>query len=195
MKTKKLVELLQKIDPSGEGEVCVGNCDIVDVYGMPAYYDGAQQILIRDETKTGYNIKGVKFIREGTKIQIETVSVYDLLWDNTDIEISGASDYQQKLINTTIKQVHETNDKINVDSFIDWCKKHFQDVIDYPLTSQDIFLFWNKYKNFLNRNDFNSFETSVLHKKHLFWADCVRIDGADLQYYAGYEHVDYNTKY
>lgn len=49
MKTKKLIELLNQCDPSGELEVCLDNIDICSVGREPAYYDGALQVLIRND--------------------------------------------------------------------------------------------------------------------------------------------------
>jgi len=48
MKSKKLIELLQAEDPTGEIEVCIGNQDVFCLESKPAYWDGCPQILIRN---------------------------------------------------------------------------------------------------------------------------------------------------
>lgn len=83
MKTKKLIDLLQKADPSGELEACVGNADIHFVERTPAYYDGSLQVLIRDENNPFYNIKGGKYVRSGSKVQIHTLSITDVICNET----------------------------------------------------------------------------------------------------------------
>lgn len=63
-----------KADPTGEEHVCVNNVDIHFIELEPSYYDGAQQILIRDEN---FNIIGGKYKRQGSKVQITTLSIAD----------------------------------------------------------------------------------------------------------------------
>jgi hypothetical protein len=83
MKTKDLIELLQQADPSGEEHVCVGNTDIFSVITFPAYYDGKQEILIRDESKKeGYNVVGGMIRGSGVKIQIQTLSIQEAAFDS-----------------------------------------------------------------------------------------------------------------
>ncbi len=87
MKTKELIRQLQEADPEGDLEVSVGNVDIYFVEKLPTYYDGRQQVLIRDETKTGYNIVGAKVRSSGSKVKIHCVSISDAIWDNPEIPI------------------------------------------------------------------------------------------------------------
>ena len=72
MKTKELIAELQKIDPTGENEVCVENKDIHFVEAMEAYCDGRLQRLIRDPDENYYNVIGGKVIAQGSKIKINT---------------------------------------------------------------------------------------------------------------------------
>lgn len=66
MKTRILIEMLQKADPSGEAECCIGNTDIHYVDAMPAYYDGRAQIVERD----GYRPTKLISKASGTKVKI-----------------------------------------------------------------------------------------------------------------------------
>lgn len=87
MKVKKLIELLQQVDPTGELECGVGNEDIFAVYKDPAYYDGCQQILIRDESKNCYNVVAAKITAYGTKVVIRPLSITDAIWENPALEV------------------------------------------------------------------------------------------------------------
>jgi hypothetical protein len=87
MKTNKLIKLLQNADPTGEAEVCVSNQDILDVASMPAYYDGRQEILIRDESLNCYDVIGGKITSLGTKIKIITHGLDEALMDHPDLPI------------------------------------------------------------------------------------------------------------
>lgn len=89
MKTKKLIKLLQDIDPSGEIECCIANRDIYFVEKLPSYYDGTLQILERDETKTCYNIIGAKYVRDPSisKIMINPLSIEDAISEDVSLTI------------------------------------------------------------------------------------------------------------
>ena len=90
MKTNELIRQLQLADPGGELEACVDNIDIHFVSREPAYYDGKLEVLIRDPKEKYYNICGAEFRREGYKIQIQTLSIRDALWENPDLPITGS---------------------------------------------------------------------------------------------------------
>lgn len=81
MKTKKLIELLQEADPSGERECVVGSHDILDVSAEPGYWDGAYEVLIREENNPYYNVIGAKITTKGIKVVIDTLSIKNALWD------------------------------------------------------------------------------------------------------------------
>ena len=101
MKTKEVIRLLQEADPTGEEEVSVGNQDVYDVRKEPAYWDGCQQILIRDESLNCYNVIGAKYTSEGSKIVISPMSIDRAVWENPDlpVEFEGdlAQDYQERV--------------------------------------------------------------------------------------------------
>lgn len=87
MKTKRLIELLQKADPEGEAECCVGNQDIFTVYPEPAYWDGRLQVLKRDESNPYYNVIGAQITGAGTKISIRTLSIEDAIFENPELPV------------------------------------------------------------------------------------------------------------
>jgi len=71
MKTKKLIEMLQKADPSGEHEVSVQGIDIGAVYIESGYYDGAYQIISTDDDN---NIIKAKITDKGKN---NNISIFD----------------------------------------------------------------------------------------------------------------------
>lgn len=100
MKTKELIRQLQKCDPTGEEEVFVGNIDILEVAGMPAYYDGAVQQLVRDPNNKYYNVIGGIYRRSGAKIQIQLCSFDDALMEDPElpIDVSEVHDHDKEQV-------------------------------------------------------------------------------------------------
>lgn len=135
MKTKELIRLLNEEDPTGEEEVCVGNVDIHFVECLGAYYDGASQVLIRDESKS-HNIVGAKYKSKGKKIQIHTLSIQDAISNHHDkmnpnelfpVDYSELSDYNRERTikhHLEYKEWHKQLDyQMEFDNFYEWIKK------------------------------------------------------------------------
>ena len=96
MKSSKLIAELQRLDPEGEVEVCVGNEDIHFPSREPAYYDGPLQVYQRDMSQNGYfNIRGVKRTYSGDKIQMHSYSIADLFADQPDMPITYEGMYPE----------------------------------------------------------------------------------------------------
>lgn len=134
MKTKELIKQLQEEDPSGENEVYVGNESISFVSAEPAYYDGAAKQVIRD--KNGYAISG-KYVRKGTKIQIHTISFYDLVFEdpNFQIDFSELNEHNRE---STIKRYDKIREfsksvdyDIDLDNFIEWVVNNVKQYGEY----------------------------------------------------------------
>ena len=91
MKTKKLIELLQKADPEGTGEVCIptqeGNVDIFNLEWKEGYWDGPYQVLIRDWDNPYYNVVGAELRSDGNKLCIKTISIEDALLSDPDLPV------------------------------------------------------------------------------------------------------------
>lgn len=105
MKTKKVIERLQQLDPTGEEEVSVCGRDIIEITIYPAYYDGALEVLERDESKSDvaeFQITKGRMIRSGNKIIINPMSIEEALLDNPElpVEIEAATDneWRQMLV-------------------------------------------------------------------------------------------------
>ena len=134
MKTKELIKLLQEQDPSGELECCVGNVDIFGVYIEPAYWDGALQVLVRDESKKPYyNVVGAKYITEGNKITISTHSIMDALSenDNLPVEYVGINEktnhYKESVEQNRIK-FREIHNDCELYLFKEYLRKKFPEL-------------------------------------------------------------------
>jgi hypothetical protein len=88
MKSKKVIQILQELDPTGEEEVCVENIDIHYITKEPAYYDGHLQVLERDEKDDDFNIKSAKYVSQGAKLVIETQSIEDMIHLRPNSEVT-----------------------------------------------------------------------------------------------------------
>lgn len=119
MKTKKLIELLQKEDPSGEGEVLIptedGNVDIHFIDTVEGYWDGSKQIMVRD--KENDSIIGAEYRSDGMKIRILTMGIRDALLDNPDLPIKVVDNFvekkMQKWVDDTRKEIKDIWEKVN----------------------------------------------------------------------------------
>lgn len=133
MKSKELIRLLQKEDPSGEVEVCVGNVDISWVGSVPAYYDGPQQVLNRNEK--GKKIGG-KYCRSGNKVQIHLWAFSELIWDYKDavIDYSELDEERQKSYKENHEKIRDAakncDYKLELENFTKWAKEKAKLLID-----------------------------------------------------------------
>ncbi len=88
MKSSQLIALLQELDPSGEVDVVVGGLPIFYVEGLEGYYDGAFQRLVLDHEKKGFNVSAIEIRRDGSKIDLHTLSVEDAIKYDPDMPIT-----------------------------------------------------------------------------------------------------------
>jgi len=95
MKTKKLIALLNEVDPTGEMHVTVGKEDIYFLHQSPSSYDGYVQKLILDESCEFYNIVGAEFPKED-HITLVTVGLKWALLDDPDLPIDCGGDRRIK---------------------------------------------------------------------------------------------------
>lgn len=102
MKTRELIELLQKEDPSGTHEVCIDNQPIWNVIKHPSYYDGRLMRYTPELTQDNFCIPDkIDFISEGTKVNIMYYSWKSALWDSDGKLQLGecVSDHTRKIFN------------------------------------------------------------------------------------------------
>lgn len=127
MKVKDLIAaLLDAADGDENLHVCVGNVDISFVSNEPAYWDGTQQIVIRDEK--GYAISG-KYHRSGRKIQVYLCSFGDLIWDHKDfvIDYSELPDDRREQYKKNHDDIREASKNIDYQLEIEYFTKHIKE--------------------------------------------------------------------
>ena len=136
MKSRDLINLLQTLDPSGETEVCVGNLDITHVDREPAYYDGACQVLIKDNSN---QIVGGKYVTKGYKIVIHYNSIDYFVGEFADLQLPFEVDYSNLTVDAQktkekhkliIQQNLELHDKIELDIFKNWVRSKIPNTYD-----------------------------------------------------------------
>lgn len=91
MKTKKLIELLQEADPSGELECVIGCDDVFDVTEMESYWDGTPALLVRDPSHEGYyDVVGLHLPASdaSNKIRIDALSAASALLSQPDLTVT-----------------------------------------------------------------------------------------------------------
>lgn len=116
MKTRELIELLQKADPDGNTEVTIGNSQISYIDRLPAYYDGKMQKILYDKD---YVPRIGILCSSGNKIVIHYTSIDDALSNNpfmTIIKDSGEvpPDYEVKWIEHSRSESLKISDDIYV---------------------------------------------------------------------------------
>jgi len=111
MKTKDLILALQKIDPTGELECCVDNIDIYTIRLEPSYWDGLQQVLIRDPNLAPYyNVVGAKYVSDNTKVRISCLSIEDAIFEDEKLVVTY--DDHSKRMEEKVEQYREQSEKI-----------------------------------------------------------------------------------
>lgn len=83
MKSKDLIALLKKADPSGETECVVGNADLIGVYVEKAATGGWYQVLVRNRN----GVRRVRMVGTGLKLVIEPHPLAYCLTDNPRLPV------------------------------------------------------------------------------------------------------------
>ncbi len=112
MTTAELITQLQACDPTGETECVVGNEPIYFVQGLPAFYDGRMQVLIRDKSSEYYNVTGAKITGKGQKISIMTHSVEDALCENPELPVETETPYDAERVEKWRQEARDINAKV-----------------------------------------------------------------------------------
>lgn len=184
MKTKELIKELQEADPTGEEEVTVGNTEIFTIENSPAYYDGCQQILIRDKKNPYYNVISGKVRSKGNKICINTHSIYDAIFENPQLKIDYSElSFQQKAY---IKIDHDAMRKFSkncnynarLENFINFIKNRIP-CIEKEILEKTSKEFFDRNKSLLINNNLPTYEIkrkdggrtipSWNDREHMYW--------------------------
>lgn len=90
MKTKELIEILNKEDPDGESEVVVGSSPILTAMKQPGFYDGC---FWKVETDKGpFDLTSISLNSNSSKVVLWSEDIFELLFtaaeknNMTDIE-------------------------------------------------------------------------------------------------------------
>lgn len=134
MKTKRLIELLQEADPSGELECCIHNQDILGVHTMAAYWDGCLQVLERDPAKAPYyDVVGGRFVAGGDKLKIIPHGIFDAIDDNYEFPVSFDGDYTRNHYAETVEkrrvEVREMEQGIELGWFAQWVGRKVEELV------------------------------------------------------------------
>lgn len=134
MKSKELIRQLLELDPSGDIEVSIGNTDIYHIERLPAYYDGTQQVLIRDEKSQYYNVIGAKYHRHGEKIKLRSLSISEAIEtavefgqdmlpiDYSELDPNTAAAYRESNEKTRQAMIDMEN-RLETEHFVEYIKK------------------------------------------------------------------------
>ncbi len=95
MKTKKLIELLQKSDPLGESHVRFDGDPIIGVSRKPGYWDGPYNYIEINEEGKRIWVESTR----GNKVDIQTMDMFDFaerhngIWEEVKNAIRVEYDY------------------------------------------------------------------------------------------------------
>lgn len=106
MKSKDLIALLQKEDPTGEQEVVMDDGrDIFFLERIPGYWDGCYTTLIRDPAKKPYyDIIGAKYRSDGVKIKIRAMGWDDVISEDADAPVEVIDCFTHKVMQQKVDQ-------------------------------------------------------------------------------------------
>ena len=115
MKTKELIELLQKYDPNGDIEVVVDGVPIYCCEKAEAYWDGPLALLIQNKNNKHFNIEGYKYTDKGKKLNLRTMDLQSVLLELMDkgfdkdiiIELDLKGDTNRKKMLEHINNIYE----------------------------------------------------------------------------------------
>lgn len=119
MKSKELIEQLQKLDPTGECQV-YSDGDIYSAIRLPWYCDGRPGILIKDPNKDHdeFNILGIRehSMDDGDKIYLYSYTLDDAASDvmlSGDERIVEGSEYFLEKYEKHKEVYREMNERLN----------------------------------------------------------------------------------
>jgi hypothetical protein len=138
MKTKEVIKLLQEEDPSGELEVSIGGVDILFIEALPYYYDGRQQVLVKNEKG---NVIGGRYTESGNKVVIHYRGFSDYIWDDENFQIEYGSEHTKKFKEHHDKirqQGIDCREEMDLRYFTQYIKDKLKDKVDELSDIDDI---------------------------------------------------------
>jgi len=153
--------MLNEADPSGEGEVCVGDCGNADIFALewkPGYWDGCYHVLVRDWENKYYNVKEAQYRSDGQKLVIKTMTTEDALFNDPELPVLVIDDFVEKRMADMVAKWREDSKEIKEQSlesilmpFLMKLKKGHKILQDKKSAGHRIFslhwdkIEWNKY--------------------------------------------------
>jgi hypothetical protein len=131
MKIKRLIELLQKEDPTGEGEVVLKNGD--DIHFLewkPGYWDGRYTTLIRDASKEPYyDVVGAQYRSDGNKLCIRSMNWEDVIDNDNDAHVEVIDEFYEKKMQLEVDNYREESKAITQKVYDDFFDDNFPKMI------------------------------------------------------------------
>lgn len=173
MTSKEIIAELQKQDPEGDTECCVGNRQITSVCKIPAYYDGS--LLIEND-------EGAKYKRQGSKISFYTFSLDDKLFDHPDLKIdySELSKEAAEQAKRSCEKEKLKNEAIHFEINQEYFLKYFDEktASDGFIPIALIFLDHN-YKELFDKTKISKYPWqghNWIERTEMYWDECLRIE-------------------
>lgn len=141
MKTRELIEMLQKEDPSGEMECTIGNAPVSNVYRNPGYWDGCLQKFEKDEKG---RISAGMFCSGETKVCLRSLSIWDMVASYTDMPVKYDGEYAEKHYKESIEKWRAQMKDMHIDlekgDFVRYMKKRLveHEELDFEGTGDDV---------------------------------------------------------
>jgi hypothetical protein len=129
MKTKVLIEQLQKSDPTGELECCVGNGDIWGLEVKSSYWDGKLQVFQFNENNQPISAKRVS---KGDKLDIRPIYISEVIGEYPGFVVEYESEEDRKRYEPidieAIRTFHQIELDCDRDEFVDWVYRKIQTI-------------------------------------------------------------------
>lgn len=130
--SQNIIKLLQQLNPKGDLEVLCDDKTIYFVEGLPYYYDGRLNELVRDGSG---KIVSIVESNNPFKLRVNTISYEDAIdpykIGNNKFQIKytdeKAKEYYQPLVENEIQRAINMQQKFYVESFVRFIKNKFQD--------------------------------------------------------------------
>jgi hypothetical protein len=175
MKTKDLIELIQEFDPTGELEITVDNCPIVDLVIEPSYWDGYQMVLDYDNPEYPEAITGWHYQTKNNKINIDYMTPRNLLYNkkmvvNYDGLHETTKKYKQEHHQEIREEIARIEYKVYFECFCRYLKKK-----EYNVSEEDSQKFFDKH--FKDRDYPKKYHQqlgrSIQDSRYMWWDDVV----------------------
>lgn len=185
MTSSALIEELRKVDPTGETQVCIGNCAITYINVEPYYYDGKLQIV--EFGADGRAIRGWR-ATSGNKIVITSDTLRELAANDPSFEIIYKTEKHRLDYEHSDKEEsrwnREIEHKVEMEGFQDWVFQTIQTQKPVALgwvdrikkAAEDYFSKTMMGRDDPNSVDFDNTKRSWRDQRELDYADSIHVE-------------------